>query len=115
MDIDCDGAQGGDADDGRCGNSADTQDITAFQYTVAGYNSGINDLNAYVHPYVVFGNDGDKYVSFDPTKYGIEPLSVMAVVCNKKVVSIHNCPKATRRMRKYLATKQKKYKEGLTT
>lgn len=90
MDIDCDGAPGGDADDGRCGNSADTQGITAFQSTVADYNAGINDLTAFIHPYVVFGNQGDKYVSFDPTEYGIEPLSVMAVVCNKKVVSSYD-------------------------
>lgn len=84
MDIDCDG---GVADDGRCGNSADTQGVTAFQSTVVEYNSGIDDLSAFVHPYVVFGNQGDKYVSFDPTEYGVEPLSVMAIVCNNKVVS----------------------------
>lgn len=90
MDIDCDGVQGGVADDGRCGHSADTQSITAFRSTVSEYNAGIDDLNAFVHPYVVFGNQGDKYVGFEPTDYGVEPLSVMAVVCNNKVVSSHD-------------------------
>ncbi|TAQ87395.1 hypothetical protein B7494_g4279 [Chlorociboria aeruginascens] len=79
MDIDCDGKQGGVGDDGRCGKSTDTQSITAFQDTVAGYKAGITDLNAYVHPYVVFGND-DSDPSFSPEKYGVKPLSVMAVV-----------------------------------
>ncbi|KAK3934971.1 family 75 glycoside hydrolase [Diplogelasinospora grovesii] len=88
MDIDCDGAQGGPADDGRCGSSGDTQSITAFQDVVAGYNKGINDLNANVHPYVVFGNSGSKpgWKTFDPQAYGIEPLSLMAVVCGDKLI-----------------------------
>jgi hypothetical protein len=42
-----------------------------------------------VHTFVVFGNDGTS-PSFDPEKYGIEPLSVMAVVCGNKLVSIRN-------------------------
>ncbi|KAK1761600.1 family 75 glycoside hydrolase [Echria macrotheca] len=88
MDIDCDGAQGGSADDGRCGASTDTQSITAFQQTVRQYGKGIRDLNANVHPYVVFGNTGSKpgWESFDPQQYGIEPLSVMAVVCGDQLV-----------------------------
>lgn len=88
MDVDCDGQQGGLGDDGRCGSSQDTQSITTFQGTVAGYNEGINDLNAFVHPYVVFGNYGSRggYVTFDPQQYGVEPLSVMAVVCNNQLV-----------------------------
>ena len=61
MDIDCDGAQGGPADDGRCGNSDDTQSITSFQWLVEGYGvPGVRDLNPYVHSYVVFGNSGSK-------------------------------------------------------
>ena len=89
MDVDCDGQQGGLGDDGRCGSSQDTQSITAFQDTVAGYKKGINDLNAFVHPYVVFGNYGSRsgFVTFDPQQYGVEPLSVMAVVCNNQLVS----------------------------
>jgi hypothetical protein len=89
MDIDCDGEQNGVGDDGRCGSSSDTQSITSFQDTVAGYKKGINDLNAYVHMYVVFGNEGTKsgWKTFNPQSYGIKPLSVMAVVCNGKLVS----------------------------
>jgi hypothetical protein len=94
MDIDCDGAQGGPADDGRCGNSDDTQSITSFADTVKAYNKGINDLNANVHPYVVFGNSGSKagYKTFNPQSYGIQPLSVMAVVCGNKLVSATTLP-----------------------
>ncbi|KAL2153608.1 hypothetical protein VTH82DRAFT_4763 [Thermothelomyces myriococcoides] len=87
MDIDCDGEQNGKGDDGRCGNSDDTQAITSFQWIVEGYNKGIKDLNAFVHPYVVFGNTGSKsgWKTFEPREYGIEPLSVMAVVCGDKL------------------------------
>ncbi|KAI1820809.1 chitosanase [Xylaria intraflava] len=89
MDIDCDGAQkDSPANDGRCGSSEDTQDVTAFADTVSGYKSGIKDLDSYIHPYVVFGNSGSKsgYTNFKPRDYGIEPLSLMAVVCNDKLV-----------------------------
>ena len=72
--------------------------MTAFQDTVAGYKAGITDLNTYVHPYVVFGNDAPRsqkrlwtgkkiwrsekegWKTFDPTKYGVNPLSVMAPI-----------------------------------
>ena len=87
MDIDCDGQQGGAGEDGRCGSSGDTQSQTKFKDNIAGYNVGISDLNAKVHTYVVFGND-DTSPSFDPQKHGIEPLSVMAVVCGGKLVRI---------------------------
>ncbi|KAI8958115.1 glycoside hydrolase family 75 protein [Daldinia sp. FL1419] len=88
MDIDCDGTQGGPADDGRCGNSDDTQSITSFADTVKGYGKGVEDLDAKIHPYVVFGNVGSKpgFTSFDPQEHGIEPLSVMAVVCGDKLI-----------------------------
>ncbi|ETS80470.1 hypothetical protein PFICI_07999 [Pestalotiopsis fici W106-1] len=88
MDIDCDGKQHGPGNDGRCGYSADTQSQTSFQEIVAGYERGINDLNPYVHPYVVFGNVGTKsgYTNFDPQSHGIEPLSLMAVVCSDKLI-----------------------------
>lgn len=84
MDIDCDGAQG--KGNGDCDSSGDTQPQTTFQDEVKKY--GIKDLNAYVHSYVVLGNDGSKkgYVTFDPQKYGIEPLSIVAVVCGDKMV-----------------------------
>ncbi|KAK4153023.1 glycoside hydrolase [Chaetomidium leptoderma] len=86
MDIDCDGEQNGRGDDGRCKSSSDTQSITSFQHTIKGYKKGINDLNSYVHPYVVFGNEGFKkgWKTFDPREYGVEPLSIIAVVCPNK-------------------------------
>lgn len=87
MDVDCDGVQGSKADDGRCGASSDTQSITTFQYDVSTYADGVKDLDAYVHPYVVFGNSGTKkdWPEFDPLDHGIEPLSIMAVVCNDQL------------------------------
>ncbi|KAJ2968152.1 hypothetical protein NQ176_g9317 [Zarea fungicola] len=60
MDVDCDGLQGGPADDGRCKKSTDTQTQSSFQDTLQSYNRGIKDLNANVMPYVVFGNKGKK-------------------------------------------------------
>jgi len=84
MDIDCDGKQGGPGEDGRCGSSSDTQSQTSFKDTVAEYGAGIDDLNAKVHSYVVFGNEGTN-PSFKPDKYNIKPLSVMAVVCGNKL------------------------------
>jgi hypothetical protein len=91
MDIDCDGIQPPDrpGDDGRCGSSTDTQATTAFQDDVQDY--GIDDLNAFVHSYVVLGNSNDDgtqppaYVTFDPSAHGVEPLSVVAVVCNNQL------------------------------
>jgi hypothetical protein len=88
MDIDCDGIQNGPADDGRCESSDDTQSITSFQWLVEGYGTGQRDLDANAHPYVVFGNTGSSpgWPTFDPQAYGVEPLSVMAVVCGDKLV-----------------------------
>ncbi|KAM0342018.1 hypothetical protein ACHAPU_009746 [Fusarium lateritium] len=88
MDIDCDGEQGGPADDGRCGSSGDTQSQTSFRDEFASYGTGRQDLNANVHPYVVFGNDGSKpgWNTFHPREHGVEPLSVMAVVCGEKLI-----------------------------
>ncbi|KAM0277353.1 hypothetical protein ACHAQH_005869 [Verticillium albo-atrum] len=87
MDIDCDGVQNGPADDGRCQSSDDTQLQTSFQWDVDNYGTGQEDLDANVHPYVVFGNEGEKkhWPTFDPEKHGIEPLSIMAVVCNNQL------------------------------
>lgn len=83
MDVDIDGDTAGHQCDGDC------QQETSFKDIVAGYDKGINDLNAYIHSYVVFGNQGKKkgYTTFDPTAYGIKPLSLMAVVCNNQLVS----------------------------
>ncbi|KAG5779418.1 hypothetical protein H9Q73_006907 [Fusarium xylarioides] len=60
MDIDCDGANN---HAGACSNNPSGQGETAFKDTVK--NHGIPDLDANVHPYVVFGNDGAS-PSFDP-------------------------------------------------
>lgn len=88
MDIDCDGALGDG--DGSCDSSDDTQPQTRFQDTVAGYHKGVDDLNAYVHSYIVLGNEGKSngYISFDPQSYGVEPLSIVGVVCGDKMVCI---------------------------
>lgn len=77
MDIDCDGANNSG---GACSNDPSGQSQTSFKSTVKHY--GIKDLDAHIHPYVVFGNDG-----FDPEDHGVKPLSVVAVVCNNQVVS----------------------------
>lgn len=83
MDICCDGIQGGPADDGRCDNDPSNLSITAFQYLVEGYGTGQKDLDANAHPYVVLGNTGDTpgWPTFDPRDRGVEPLSLVAVVC----------------------------------
>ena len=79
MDIDCDGV---DDKAGDCSNDPSGYGETAFKYTVQSY--GIRDLNANTHPYVVFNEPP----FFNPEKYGMKPLSVMAVVCNDQVVSL---------------------------
>ncbi|KAJ0164901.1 Endo-chitosanase [Colletotrichum tanaceti] len=86
MDVDCDGAQGGG--DGRCASSTDTQSETTFRDTLRGYGTGRRDLNASLHSYVVFGNEGTKsgWPTFDPTQHGVRPLSLMAIVCNDRLV-----------------------------
>jgi chitosanase len=83
MDIDCDGANLGSGD---CGNDPSGQGMTAFMDTVAGYGKGIEDLDANVHSYVVFGNF-ESSPEFDPESFGMKPLSVMAIVCNNQLVS----------------------------
>ncbi|KAJ5110399.1 hypothetical protein N7532_000934 [Penicillium argentinense] len=75
MDVDCDGLNDKDGD---CGADETGQGETAFKVQLSQY--GIEDLDANLHPYVVFGN-----TNFDPQQYGMEPLSVMAVVCNNQV------------------------------
>lgn len=86
MDIGCDGALGDG--DGSCDSSNDTQGQTTFQEDVERYGKGVKDLNAYVHSYVVLGIDGSKdgYITFKPEQYGVEPLSIVAVVCGEKMV-----------------------------
>ncbi|KAL8725037.1 MAG: hypothetical protein Q9166_007612 [cf. Caloplaca sp. 2 TL-2023] len=86
MDIDCDGDLSNPVD-GRCGSSTDTQEQTRWKAEVqTASNNKIEDLNANIHPYVVFGNERDDGgATFDPRSVGIKPLSVMAVVCGDKM------------------------------
>lgn len=79
MDIDCDGSN---MYGGKCSNDPTGQPETAFKDQVSQY--GISDLDATIHPYVVFGNEG-AVPNFDPQEYGMKPLSVMAVVCDGQV------------------------------
>ncbi|KAK9636166.1 hypothetical protein HCH54_010098 [Aspergillus fumigatus] len=76
MDIDCDGANNSA---GKCANDPSGQGETAFKSDVKKF--GISDLDANIHPYVVFGNE-DHSPKFKPQSHGMQPLSVMAVVCN---------------------------------
>ncbi|OTB04574.1 glycoside hydrolase family 75 protein [Hypoxylon sp. CI-4A] len=88
MDIDCDGDRTGFLDDTRCGSHPTTQSMTAMKRYVSSYSNGVPDLNPFVHDYVVFGNTGSTpgWVTFDPRRYGMEPLSLMAIVCNDKLI-----------------------------
>lgn len=92
MDTDCDGDRSKN-DDGRCDDGHSVQSATAMRDYVSAYKNGVPDLNPFVHDYVVFGNSGDKdgWITFDPRDHGMKPLSVMAVVCNNKLVRISIC------------------------
>ncbi|KAL1871241.1 serine/threonine-protein kinase HAL4/sat4 [Paecilomyces lecythidis] len=79
MDVDCDGANN---TAGNCSNDPSGQGETTFRHIVKSY--GIPDLNASIHSYVVFGNEGS-IPSFNPRAYGMRPLSVMAVICNEQL------------------------------
>ncbi|KAJ9299373.1 CAZyme family GH75 [Paecilomyces variotii] len=79
MDVDCDGANN---TSGRCDDDPSGQGETAFKPIVQSY--GIPDLNANVHSYIVFGNEG-AIPSFNPRAHGMKPLSVMAVICNNQL------------------------------
>ncbi|KAI8725485.1 Endo-chitosanase [Fusarium sp. LHS14.1] len=87
MDVDCDGAQGGPQDDGRCGESTTTIPTTSIKYIIEGYNVGISDLNPHEHSFVVFGNSGTKpgWKTFDPREVGVQKASLMAVVCGDQM------------------------------
>ncbi|GJN94318.1 hypothetical protein Rhopal_007392-T1 [Rhodotorula paludigena] len=72
MDIDCDGSEG---TTGPCASDQSFLGDTAFQD-----DQGSN-IDAQSVQYVVI-NQGD---AFEPTQHNIEPLSVVAVVCNGKL------------------------------
>jgi len=89
-DIDCDGSGMGTGD---CGNDPSGQSMTAFKDLVQEYSNGaVDDLNTHIHNFVVLGNDnsaeeGDGGKAFRPQEDAdIQPLSVVAVVCGKKLV-----------------------------
>jgi len=86
MNVDCDGADNG-AD--RCGDDPSGQGETSFKDEIQSDDYGIDDLNANVHTYVVFGNEGAN-PAWLPSKVGVQSLSVIAVVCNNKLVRL--CP-----------------------
>ncbi|BGP35457.1 hypothetical protein JCM10296v2_007295 [Rhodotorula toruloides] len=71
MDVNCDGSN----KQGPCSNDGSFQGQTAFQ------DKSGKDIDAQSVPYVVIDQDKDFY----PTKFGIEPLSVVAVVCGGKL------------------------------
>ncbi|GIC88914.1 glycoside hydrolase family 75 protein [Aspergillus udagawae] len=83
MDIDCDGEQS--SGDGRCKSSTDTQGQTRWGLRHP-EKYGVGDLNANIHPYVVLGNEGSYCPTFDPRTVGVEPLSIVAVVCGDELV-----------------------------
>ncbi|KAJ5496162.1 Fungal chitosanase [Penicillium fimorum] len=76
MDIDCDGAN---RLKGDCHNDGSGQSQTAFMRELQNM-SELDDLDAGIHPYVVFGT-----AKYDPKKSGLKPLSVMAIVCGGKL------------------------------
>lgn len=78
MDVDCDGAN---SSRGKCANDRTGQSITAFQDEVSTF--GIRDLDANLHSYVILGTK-----KFDPRDVGVESLSIVAVVCNNRLVNM---------------------------
>lgn len=57
---------------------------------VASYQTGISQLSTYGHPCNIFGDAGSNAssVNYDPQEYGVKPLSLMAVVCGAKMISL---------------------------
>lgn len=76
MDVDCDGSS-------ICGGDGSWQGQTAFDDELQNKGYGLESLEASVHTYVVLGT---KDIDVDSLNGGpIEPLSVMAVVCNNEL------------------------------
>lgn len=90
--IDCNGIRDGPDDTGLCDRlyRGPTRS-TAFQSRMKADGFPAKDLNPYFHPYVALGDFRDirrreEYVHFDPQDQVVEPLSIVAVVCNDKLV-----------------------------
>ncbi|KIW02779.1 uncharacterized protein PV09_05841 [Verruconis gallopava] len=88
MSVDCNGDQS-DRGDGRCGSAQESYHQTYWKDIVEFYSKGkVFDVNTNFIPYVEFGNYAPEAsgTKFDPTQWGIQPLSVMAVICGDKIV-----------------------------
>ncbi|KAK6850921.1 fungal chitosanase [Apiospora arundinis] len=93
--IDCNGIRGGPEDTGLCNRlyHGPTKS-TAFQSRMKASRFPVKDLNPYFHPYVALGDfhdgqrvyDDDDFVDFDPQDQIVQPLSLVGVVCNNKLV-----------------------------
>lgn len=78
MDVVCNGI---DNYTGAGWNDLSGQNVTAFKYSVSKHSTSALSPNN--HTYVVLGNAGQWMPNVDA---GIEPLSVVAVVCNDQLV-----------------------------
>ncbi|KAL1961217.1 hypothetical protein VTO42DRAFT_3163 [Malbranchea cinnamomea] len=81
MDISCDGE---DNLAGDCANDGSGESQTAFKHLVQEY--GISDLNPNKHTFVVLGNAGGNPHWMPDDGAGVEPLSLVAVVCNDRLI-----------------------------
>jgi hypothetical protein len=99
MDIDCDGKER-EPNDEQCGHNLSDQDVTAMRDDLQAYEvPGLEDLDPYVHPYVVFGNSGSHQGNrpFDPRQHKVRPLSLILVVTRDVLVSAALFPVKSRR------------------
>jgi chitosanase len=89
MDIDCDGAGKGQ---GGCSNDPSGLGETSFQSQLQDLTKGaVKDLDSNKHTFVVLSNfvtidaPGDKRKPFDIESVGVEPLSIIAIVCGDQL------------------------------
>ncbi|KAK8044820.1 hypothetical protein PG993_004844 [Apiospora rasikravindrae] len=90
--IDCDGTRSGPEDTGLCGRLYhEPAKSTAFQHLLKASGIPVKDFNTYFHPYVALGDfragqsSRSDFMEFDPQDEVVEPLSLVAVVCNGKM------------------------------
>jgi chitosanase len=89
MDIDCDGAGKGQ---GGCSNGQSGLGETSFQSQLQDLTKGaVKDLDSNKHTFVVLSNfvtidaSGDTRKPFDIESVGVEPLSIVAIVCGDQM------------------------------
>lgn len=89
MDIDCDGAGNGQ---GGCGDDPTGLGETSFKSELQGLTGGaVQDLDTNKHTFVVLSNfvsndaPGDSRKPFNIASVGVEPLSIVAVVCGNQM------------------------------